>query len=83
MRIISATTLAALLGVSLALSTNEFIEEQNNLANEVCFIKDGLTVFDLRSLAVRDDNANQAEDYKVKLPNDLYGTGAQLIFNIC
>ena len=76
MRIISTLTLAALLGVSLTLSTDEFIEEQNKLANEVCFIKDGLDIFDLRSLAVRDEGANSAEDYKVKLSNTVYGSGA-------
>lgn len=62
MRILSAATFAALLGVSLTLATNEFIEEQNKAANEVCFIKDGLNVFDLRDLAIRD--GNDAEDYK-------------------
>jgi hypothetical protein len=83
MRQISAIVLAALLGVTLSLDTADYIKEQNTLANEVCFIKSGLTAFDLRPLAKRDDQSNNAEDYKLKLSNDVYGPGAQLIFNIC
>jgi hypothetical protein len=83
MRQISAIVFAALLGVTLAVSQSDFITEQNKLANEVCFIKSGLNVFDLRPLAKRDDDHNSAEDYKLKISNSIYGSGAQLVFNIC
>jgi uncharacterized protein YaiI (UPF0178 family) len=74
MRFISSITLAALLGVSIADET--YIQEQNKIANNLCYIQDGLNIFDLRTLA----NPN---DYQVVVTNDVYAAGSNLVFNLC
>jgi hypothetical protein len=74
--------LAPLLGVALSID-GEYIKEQNYLANEYCIIKIGLSAFNLRPLAKRNELNSSEEDYNQNLDNNIYGNGSQLIFNIC
>jgi hypothetical protein len=71
---VAITIAAVLLGVSIADETYE--ETLNEIANNLCYIQDGLNIFDLRTLS-------NAADYQVNVTSDVYGSDANLIFNLC